>query len=201
MNYDLQSLSRNPLLLAGTALLAGAGLVTLLSLGILLTALLKSPQVAELLQLRETPTQRVDTGPITERNFFGLAEAEPSIDVEELPETKLELVLRGAFAAGDSNEAGAIIEDDRKVANHYAIGDELPGDAQLKAVYADRVVLARNGLLETLYFPEEIDTGGIGSRTNASATSGPGGTQSEDIRKANERREAIRQRIRQLRGR
>ncbi|MGB5325049.1 MAG: type II secretion system protein N [Pseudomonadales bacterium] len=201
MTYDFNNLTRNPMLLAGTALLAGAGLVTLMSLGILLLALFREPEIGALLQLREPVAQRVNPGSITERNFFGLAEAEPTIDVEQLPETKLELVLRGAFAANDSEAAGAIIEDDRKVANHYAIGDQLPGEATLRAIYADRVVLARNGLLETLYFPEEIDTSGIGERRYESAAGSAGGEMSQETREASERREAIRERIRELRGR
>lgn len=200
MTYDFNSLTRNPLLLAAGALLAGAGLVTLLSLGILLLALLREPQIGDLLQLRETTAQRIDVAQLTERNFFGLAADEPTIDVEQLPETKLELVLRGAFAANENESAGAIIEDDKKIANHYVVGDELPGDATLKAVYADRVVLARNGLLETLYFPEEVDTSGIGSRRNASSA-GTAAERGYESPEAKQRREAIRDRIRQLRGR
>ncbi|MBT8139033.1 MAG: hypothetical protein KJP25_04640 [Gammaproteobacteria bacterium] len=201
MTYDFNKLSQNPLLLASGALLASAGLVTLLSLGILLLALFREPDIGASLQLRDSSMQRIDPAAITVRNFFGLADAEPTIDVEQLPETKLELVLRGAFAANESSEAGAIIEDDRKIAHHYAIGDELPGEAQLKAIYPDRVVLARNGLLETLYFPEEIDTGGIGTRRNTSESRSGANVNSAATKEANERREAIRARIRQLRGR
>jgi len=198
MPVSLDNFTRNPVLLAGTALMAGAGLVTLTSLGILLAALLYNPDIQLRLNVGSQGSSRVDPQSISQRNFFGLAEAEPTIAVEDLPETKLELVLRGAFAALEPAHAGAIIEDDRKVAQHYAIGDAVPGDATLKAIYADRVVLARNGLLETLYFPEEIDTGGIDSRVNASPTQAG---MDQESRKNKERREAIRERIRQLRGR
>ncbi|MBT8148721.1 MAG: hypothetical protein KJO24_02240 [Gammaproteobacteria bacterium] len=196
---NLDNLTHNPVLLAGTALMAGAGLVTLASLAILLAALLYNPDIQFQLNLGGQSTNRVDPQTISQRNFFGLAEAEPSIVVEDLPETKLELVLRGAFAALEPANAGAIIEDKRKVAQHYSIGDNVPGDATLKAIYADRVVLARNGLLETLYFPEEIDSGGIDSRFNTSSSGA--GAITEETRQNKERREAIRERIRQLRGR
>ncbi|MDB4453004.1 hypothetical protein N9145_02360 [bacterium] len=185
--------------MAGAALVTAAGLATAASFGILLTALLYSPDINFQISAGETPTNKINPQDIGQRNFFGLAQAAPSIIVEDLPETKLELKLRGAFTAVDNANAGAIIEDDRKVAHHYAIGDEVPGDATLRAIYADRVVLARNGLLETLYFPDEIDTSGINTRRNINASDS--GANSVDSEANKQRRDAIRDRIRQLRGR
>lgn len=185
--------------MAGAALVTAAGLATAASFGILLTALLYSPDINFQISAGETPTNKINPQDIGQRNFFGLAQAAPSIIVEDLPETKLELKLRGAFTAVDNANAGAIIEDDRKVAHHYAIGDEVPGDATLRAIYADRVVLARNGLLETLYFPDEIDTSGINTRRNSNASDS--GANSVDSEANKQRRDAIRDRIRQLRGR
>ena len=199
MSLSLNSLTNNPVIMAGAALVTAAGLATAASFGILLTALLYSPDINFQISARETPTNTINPEDIGQRNFFGLAQAAPSIIVEDLPETKLELKLRGAFTAVDKANAGAIIEDDRKVAHHYAIGDEVPGDATLRAIYADRVVLARNGLLETLYFPDEIDTSGINTRRNINASDG--GANSVDSEANKQRRDAIRDRIRQLRGR
>ncbi|MCH1487358.1 MAG: hypothetical protein L7S59_00125 [Pseudomonadales bacterium] len=199
MSLSLNSLTNNPVIMAGAALVTAAGLATAASFGILLTALLYSPDINFQISARETPTNTINPEDIGQRNFFGLAQAAPSIIVEDLPETKLELKLRGAFTAVDKSNAGAIIEDDRKVAHHYAIGDEVPGDATLRAIYADRVVLARNGLLETLYFPDEIDTSGINTRRNINASDG--GANSVDSEANKQRRDAIRDRIRQLRGR
>jgi len=199
MSLSLNSLTNNPVIMAGAALVTAAGLATAASFGILLTALLYSPDINFQISAGETPTNNINPQDIGQRNFFGLAQAAPSIIVEDLPETKLELKLRGAFTAVDNANAGAIIEDDRKVAHHYAIGDEVPGDATLRAIYADRVVLARNGLLETLYFPDEIDTSGINTRRNINASDS--GTNSVDSEANKQRRDAIRDRIRQLRGR
>lgn len=199
MSLSLNSLTNNPVIMAGAALVTAAGLATAASFGILLTALLYSPDINFQISAGETPTNKINPQDIGQRNFFGLAQAAPSIIVEDLPETKLELKLRGAFTAVDNANAGAIIEDDRKVAHHYAIGDEVPGDATLRAIYADRVVLARNGLLETLYFPDEIDTSGINTRRNSNASDS--GANSVDSEANKQRRDAIRDRIRQLRGR
>jgi len=199
MSLSLNSLTNNPVIMAGAALVTAAGLATAASFGILLTALLYSPDINFQISAGETPINKINPQDIGQRNFFGLAQAAPSIIVEDLPETKLELKLRGAFTAVDNANAGAIIEDDRKVAHHYAIGDEVPGDATLRAIYADRVVLARNGLLETLYFPDEIDTSGINTRRNINASDS--GANSVDSEANKQRRDAIRDRIRQLRGR
>ena len=199
MSLSLHSLTNNPVIMAGAALVTAVGLATAASFAILLTALLYSPDINFQISAGETPTNTINPEDIGQRNFFGLAQAAPSIIVEDLPETKLELKLRGAFTAVDKANAGAIIEDDRKVAHHYAIGDEVPGDATLRAIYADRVVLARNGLLETLYFPDEIDTSGINTRRNINASNG--GANSADSEANKQRRDAIRDRIRQLRGR
>ncbi len=70
------------------------------------------------------------------------------------PETKLKLELRGVIATGDE-EGAAIIADDRKREGYYRVGDELPGDVLLHEVFADKVILDRNGRYETLSLPSE----------------------------------------------
>ncbi len=70
------------------------------------------------------------------------------------PETKLKLELRGVIATGDSFGA-AIIADDRRREGYYRIGDELPGGVGLHEVFADRVILDRNGVYETLTLPSK----------------------------------------------
>jgi general secretion pathway protein C len=68
----------------------------------------------------------------------------------DAPDTRLKLVLRGVFASEESGKARAIIADPRGKEEHYAIGDSLPGNAELSEVYPDRVILQRNGRYETL---------------------------------------------------
>lgn len=84
----------------------------------------------------------------------------PSIAADEaanknLPATNLQLVLRGAVVESDEAISSAVIEEPSKPANSYKVGDTLPGNAVLQAVYADHVVLKRNGQLETLNFPAQ----------------------------------------------
>ena len=142
---------------------------------------------------RSTPSQStslIDSNGIGERHFFGVANAKPVIVIDELPETKLELILRGAFTAQNESNAGAIIEDDKKNSQHYAIGDTLPGDAILKSIHENKVVLTRNGIFETLYFPE-IKKNDKNSPNFSIMSQSP--------QEKEERRKAIRERINNLR--
>ena len=71
------------------------------------------------------------------------------------PKTNLRLLLKGVFTAKDGGTSGAIIEEMGKSADYYALGAVLPGNATLEDVYEDRVLLRRNGRLETLSFDEK----------------------------------------------
>jgi len=68
----------------------------------------------------------------------------------EAPETRLKLVLRGAFASDDKKIARAIIADPRGEEEQYAVGEKLPGNAELSEIHPDKVILMRNGRYETL---------------------------------------------------
>lgn len=74
---------------------------------------------------------------------------------ENLPTTNLRLELRGVSATKEDKEASALIEGPDKETQVYNIGDKLPGDATLKAIYVNRIVIERRGQLENLYFPQD----------------------------------------------
>ncbi len=96
---------------------------------------------------------RTGVSPVTE-DLFGEPVATAATSIEDAPDTKLDLSLIGVFATGDSS-ALAIIASGRRPEALYAVGDDLPGGATLRAIYADRVILERNGDLETLRLPQE----------------------------------------------
>ena len=73
----------------------------------------------------------------------------------EAPETKLQLILRGVLSSNDPEHARAIIADPRGKEEQYAVGKELPGNAELSEIHPDRVILKRNGRFETLRLPKE----------------------------------------------
>lgn len=201
MILNIQKIAHNPVMLGSTLLLISSGLITLLSFGVLIDAFFYSPTAAIYRSQETSGPGAFNSGEISERNFFGLADEEPEIEVDNLPETKLALILRGAFMGGTDQSAGAIIENEEtNITNNYYVGESLPGDATLKAIYADRVVLSRNGLLETLYFPDISDSSGIGVVKQSNPSGAGGGYTTVEDAAAKQRREAIRERIKQLRN-
>lgn len=80
-----------------------------------------------------------------------VASAQPVV----VPETRLNLKLRGVFASNDNNAARAIIADSRGEEDSYRIGSSVPGGAILNEIYPDRVILEHNGQLETLKLPTD----------------------------------------------
>lgn len=88
---------------------------------------------------------------ISDLALFGRAEAPPVQDAPIVaPETRLQLKLKGVFASSDPLQAFAIISDNKNQDKAYRLGSTVSGGAILHAVYADRVILKRNGRLETL---------------------------------------------------
>lgn len=100
-----------------------------------------------------------------------------------VPETRLDLELKGVIAGKDGKTGGAIIADKKEGDRYFAIGASLPGGVLLDEVYPERVVLLRNGRQEVLKLTkvslEESVAKGRGTpparRTQASRRSaGPG---------------------------
>lgn len=148
--------------------------------------------------------------------FFGTAqlnETDTQENTEDLPETNLRVFLRGVLAADGDFPGSALIEDDSSKTDVFLVGDELPGNAKLRSVHANRVILERGGKLENLYFPEPDDNTGVSfsngagnmSRTGqASGTPNMAKQSSPSAPPAannQPRREEIRKRLEQLRER
>lgn len=82
---------------------------------------------------------------------------------KELPETRLNLSLRGVVSSDAGRTGGAIIDAGNGQEVYYPVGSSLPGGAHLKSVHKDHVVLERNGQLETLKLPRN-DLGALPGR-------------------------------------
>jgi general secretion pathway protein C len=87
----------------------------------------------------------------------------PIAQVTEAPDTRLNLKLSGVLASSEPRSARAIIADGRGTEKAYGVDDTLPGNAILREIYADRVILEHRGRLETLRLPKEKLPGGTSS--------------------------------------
>ena len=95
----------------------------------------------------------VNISKINVLNLFGTHNAIPietTVDMQDAPETQLNLTLSGVVASTDSSTAAAIIENNGKQET-YGIGEIIIGTkAVLKNVANDRVLIKQAGRLETL---------------------------------------------------
>lgn len=122
-----------------------------------------------------------------------------------LPETNLQVTLRAVFAASDPKAASAVIESNDGRTQIIKVGGTLDGSTTLQAVHPNRVVLMRNGELETLYFPVPQESPAVLASTQTPALptgappvdgSIPPNASAEEIKRA-----AIMQRLEELRAR
>lgn len=97
----------------------------------------------------------VDVASIVNAHLFGQA-ATPSAsgDAANAPSTTMALVLAGVLAADDPREGYAILGENAASAKVVAVGEEISGGAKLHSVYADRAVIERAGVLESVYLPQ-----------------------------------------------
>lgn len=107
----------------------------------------------------------------------GVRETSPTPVVEkDAPKSTLPLELRGVFVAQDEAQSSAIIAERGRQSESYNIGESVPGNATLAAVFADRVLLNTRGRLEALYFPDHdaarqgLLPGQRGTQSNARAS-------------------------------
>ena len=98
-----------------------------------------------------TSALRLDT--IINAHLFGEAR---SSTPEDAPQTSAALVLAGVLAVPDPQKGMAIIGPSAGAAKLYAVGSAVPGGVRLHAVYPDRVLLDRNGVIESLLLPKHL---------------------------------------------
>lgn len=136
------------------------------SLAVLTWGLLPKPQVDDETSLVSTARPAVRAGAtgqnqarqISQWHLFGqIQKSSPAAvaKVTNAPDTRLNLKLRGVLASSDPALAMAIIADGKGKEDAYALEAKLPGNAVLKEIYADRVILEYRGRLEALRLPKE----------------------------------------------
>ena len=88
-------------------------------------------------------------------DLFGQAQQITQAQITvEAPETRLNLELQGVFTTAVAAESTAIVAERGKDGELFAIGDRLPGNAILEAVFDDHILLKRGGQVEKLMFSD-----------------------------------------------
>ncbi len=123
----------------------------------------------------QSRTPSVDVAAIVGSHLFGEppVAARPEQDAANAPRSNLPLVLVGIIAADDPENGLAILGENAAGAKVYAVGDNVPGGAKLHQVLSDRVILDRNGQLEALMLPRQLQPGAAPPSTAALQTETP----------------------------
>jgi general secretion pathway protein C len=142
----------------------------------------------------QTNKQEVLVRQLPNWHLFGeiAPEAEPvkTVVPVDAPDTRLKLSLHGTFSSADAALARAIIADERGNEEMYAVGDILPGNAELSEIQSDKVILLRGGRYEILRLPRDTISGGAGTAAINAATASLATTTSERL-------QSLRQTLRQ----
>ena len=102
-----------------------------------------------------TRTITKPTFKVSNLELFGrLEEADVVPQAIDAPETKLNLELQGIFIAEDAKFSTAIVAEKNKAGELFSIGDRLPGNATLAAVFGDHVLIRRGTRMEKLLFSD-----------------------------------------------
>ena len=116
------------------------------------TWLIARPPLPPLVVAQSTPVAAQNTfslQPLLTAHLFGQVSQELTGGrLDNLPISSLNLVLTGVIASASGGYA--LISLNGQPQEPFAVGQTVTGGAELQAVYPDRVVIRRNGVLESL---------------------------------------------------
>ena len=120
------------------------------------------------------PRKGIDVQAIANAHLFGVARSEVAVDPANAPQTQMNLILAGTWAAEIPAQGYAFIGESANTAKMFGVGKVVRGSTRLHAVYADRVVLDTGGKLETLALPRlGGGTGQLAARPTAAPARPP----------------------------
>ena len=123
------------------------------------------------------PPPQLDIGALVNAHLFGNAAVQASGDAANAPPSSMPLVLAGVLATEDPKEGMAIIGESAQAAKVVAVGQQVPGGAQLHSVYSDRAVIDRGGTLESVFLPRQTGGGIVGAAPPPMPTAAPEGNE------------------------
>ena len=98
----------------------------------------------------------LDVAALIDSHLFGRAPASSTALGTHAPRTDLPLVLTGVIADRNPHAGMAILGPSAGAAKVYEVGDRIPGGARLRAVLPRKVLLERDGRLESLALPKQV---------------------------------------------
>lgn len=114
------------------------------------------------------PARALDINPI--KNLFGSFQATVSQQTIDAPKTTLNLELQGIFTAENPADSTAIVAQRGQAGELYRIGDRLPGNATLEAVYDDHILIKRGARTEKLPFADSLIGAGFSQTSTPNST-------------------------------
>jgi len=135
----------------------------------------------------QTQGNSVDVDTIASAHLFGeQAVSDTAAEREEVinaPETRLDLVLTGIVSEQGGRRSRALIETKRGEQESFAVDDEIGNGIKLHAIYANRVILDRNGRFETLTLESVKKARSLGGIERTQAVSSEVADDLGDVRK------------------
>ena len=160
MNFTLQNITHR--LLNHDRKIAAAISIIL----IILISLSVADSVLTILEAASPPTTNPKTAipnqpknetiyKVSDLELFGKLQEMRSFSQEvDAPTTKLNLELQGVFIAENTERSTAIVSERNKSGELFEIGERLPGNAILSAVFEDHILIRRGSRMEKLMFTD-----------------------------------------------
>jgi general secretion pathway protein C len=121
----------------------------------------------------------VDPQALVASHLFGeyRAPTDPALsEMSEAPDTRLNLTLMGIFAGTGERGSRALISSSDGEEKPYAVGDDVTRGTRLQAIFPDRVILARDGRLETLRMDKDAPPRALAADGAPAPVAAPTGT-------------------------
>jgi len=126
---------------------------------------------------------RIDIESLAAAHLFGTPAREPAAIVMEAPETRLQLRLVGLIASANDRYARALIGVNSGDVNDYGIGEDIADtQARVRSVEPRRVLLDRDGAVESLYLKTpDLTSGASGRRSSGGRNAVREPVQSDEV--------------------
>ncbi|TAL61544.1 MAG: general secretion pathway protein GspC, partial [Legionella sp.] len=113
------------------------------------------PQVSSQDETSLAPIKENSYKPLLNASLFGIYMPN---DLNSVKKSMLDVTLVGILFANNLEDSQVIIKAANGDELNYKLGDSIPGDATIKKITANGVLVERNGILESLSLPKNALT-------------------------------------------